>query len=142
MNNADNFLDVKPDLNLDSGRYSYWLDELYSDKQLVKKVEKILTLSNEAVKTITKDIIPVLGKVRPTYRKIGIVHRKDRFSGVSYIRVKVDEDEETTPIIEFREEDIETYPKLDSYYVEKLKMCLKNCQESYKYNSKSTIEKY
>lgn len=121
MNNADNFLDVKPDLNLNFGRHSYWYDELYSDAQLVKKVEKILILSNEAIKTITTDIIPVLETVRPTTRMIGIVHRKDRFAGVSYIRVKVCDDEETTPIIEFREDDIEIYPKLDSYYIDKLK---------------------
>ena len=124
-----------------SGRYSYRFDELYSDEQLVKKVEKILTLSNEAVKTITTDIIPVLGTVRLTCRKIGIVHRKDRFSGVNYIRVKVGEDEETTPIIEFREEDIETYPKLDSYYVDKLKQIGKS-EDSVLGSSSSVLRCY
>lgn len=141
MNNVDYFLDVKPDLNLASGRYSYRFDELYSDEQLVKKVKKILTLSNEAVKTITTDIIPVLGTVGPTCRKIGIVHRKDRFSGVSYIRVKVGEDEEITPIIEFREENIETYPKLDSYYVDKLKQIGKS-EDSVLGSSSSVLWRY
>lgn len=89
MNNAKDFLDVKSDLDLEPGRHSYWFDELYSDEQLVKKVERILILSNEAIQTVITDIIPVLSTVKPINRKIGIVHRKDKFSGVSYIRVKV-----------------------------------------------------
>ncbi|MGN9056949.1 NACHT domain-containing protein [Bariatricus sp. HCP28S3_A7] len=121
MNNAENFLDVKADLTLEPGRHSYWFDELYSDEQLVRKIERILTLSNEAVQTITTDIIPVLSTVRPVTRLIGVVHRKGKFSGVSYIRVEVRKDEDTAPIIEFREDDIQTYPNLDSYYVDKLK---------------------
>lgn len=55
-----------------------------------------------SMRRITTDIIPVLGTVRPNCRQIGIVHRKDRLSGVSYIRVKADEDEETTPIIRLK----------------------------------------
>lgn len=121
MDNAESLLDVKADLTLDSERHSYRFDELYSDKQLVKKVERIFILSNEAIQAITTNIIPVLSTVKPITRKIGIVHRNGKFSGVSYIRVAVHENEDITPIIEFREDDIEIYPKLDSYYVDKLR---------------------
>ncbi|MFT3984554.1 MAG: hypothetical protein QM697_11650 [Lachnospiraceae bacterium] len=141
MNNADNFLDIKPDLELESGKHSYWFDELYSDEQLVRKVERILTLSNEAIRTITTDTIPILATVRPTTRKIGIVHRKDRCSGVSYIRVKVNDSEKNDPIIEFREKDIELYSKLGSYYVDKLKQIGKS-ENSVLGSSSSILQHY
>lgn len=121
MDNAESLLDIKEDLTLAPGRHSYWFDELYSNEQLVKKVERILSLSNEAIQTITTNIIPVLSTVKPITRKIGIVHRKGKFSGVSYMRVEVRENEDTTPIIEFGEDNIDIYPKLDPYYVNKLK---------------------
>lgn len=121
MDNAESFLDIKADLTLAPGKHSYWFDELYSDEQLVKKVKRILALSNEAIQTITTNIIPVLSTIKPITRKIGIVHRKGKFSGVSYIRVEVWENEDTAPIIEFREDDIDTFPKLDPYYVDKLR---------------------
>lgn len=73
------------------------------EEMLVKKVKRILALSNEAIQTITTNIIPVLSTIKPITRKIGIVHRKGKFSGVSYIRVEVWENEDTAPIIEFRE---------------------------------------
>ncbi len=37
------------------------------------------------------------------------------------MRVEVRENEDTTPIIEFGEDNIDIYPKLDPYYVNKLK---------------------
>lgn len=119
MNNAEKYLDIKPDLDLVPGENSYWFDELYSDAQLERKVKKILLLSNQAIQTITTSIVPALSAVKPITRKIGIVHRKGRDSGVSYINVKMHEDENMEPIIEFRENDIQMYPRLDSYYVEK-----------------------
>lgn len=119
--NADTLLDMKPDLGLEAGRDSYCYDELYSDEQLVRKVKKILKLSQEAIVRIGTDIIPVLGLVRPNMRTIGIVHRKDGCAGVSYINVKVEAGMETDPIIEFRENDICAYPELDAYYRQKLK---------------------
>lgn len=91
------------------------------EEMLVKKVKRILALSNEAIQTITTNIIPVLSTIKLITRKIGMVHRKGKFSGVSYIRVEVWENEDTAPIIEFREDDIDTFPKLDSYYIDKLR---------------------
>ena len=85
---------------MEAGRPSYWFDELYSDTQLVKKINKILVLLNEAIRKITLEHIPVLG-FSPT-RKIGIVYRQGRCSGVSYINVKSTADEDTVPIIEFQ----------------------------------------
>lgn len=51
------------------------------------------------------------------------------------------EDEETTSIIEFREEDIETYPELDSYYVDKLKQIGKS-EDSVLGSSSSVLWRY
>ena len=118
MGTAQDFLDVPPDLKLEAGRTSYWFDELYSDTQLVKKINKILVLSNEAIRKITLEHIPVLG-FSPT-RKIGIVYRQGRCSGVSYINVKSTADEDTVPIIEFQKKEIDAYPVLDSYYIDQL----------------------
>ena len=115
---AQDFLDVPPDLKLEAGRTSYWFDELYSDTQLAKKINKILVLSNEAIRKITLEYIPVLG-FSPT-RKIGIVYRQGRHSGVSYINVKSTADEDTVPIIEFQKKEIDAYSVLDSYYIDQL----------------------
>ena len=118
MDTARNYLDVRPDLQLEAGRTSYWFDELYSDSQLVKKINKILVLSNEAIRKITSEYVPVLEL--SMNRKIGIVYRQGKCSGVSYIKVKSSADEDTAPIIEFREKEIDTYPVLDSYYTDQL----------------------
>lgn len=42
MDNAESLLDIKADLTLAPGRYSYWFDELYSNEQLVKKLKEYL----------------------------------------------------------------------------------------------------
>lgn len=118
MDTAHDFLDVPPDLKLEVGRTSYWFDELYSDSQLIKKVNKILALSNEAIRKITMKYVPVL-EVSMT-RKIGVVYRQGKSSGVRYINVKSTADEDTTPIIEFQNKDINIYPVLDSYYINQL----------------------
>ena len=118
MDTAQDFLDVPPDLKLEVGKTSCWFDELYSNTQLVKKINRILVLSNEAIRKISLEYVPVLGF--STSRKIGIVYRQGRCSGVRYINVKSTADEDTSPIIEFRKKEIDTYPVLDSYYINQL----------------------
>lgn len=128
-NNVDAFLDVQPDIEIDNDKYIRWEYELYSNFQLVKKVKKILTLSQDAIKKITTDIIPVLSSVQSNTRIIGVVHRNDKGAGVEYINVKIELEEEDEPIIEFREEAIKEYPELDAYYLEKLKLIRKGEQD-------------
>lgn len=69
-----------------------------------------------------------MASVTPNTQIIGIVHRKDGFAGVSYIAVKADAGIETDPLIEFKENDIDVFPKLDEYYIRKLKQLGKNEQ--------------
>lgn len=123
----EDYLDIKEDQSIELGRTSYEVDEVYSNKQLENKVNRILVLSTEAIERITNQIVPVFAS-RPT-RKIGVVYRNNRCKGVNYIKVKVGENEEKTPIIEFSEEKKESFPEVDIYYLNKLKELGKNEQD-------------
>lgn len=128
-NNVEMFLDVKPDIKIKNGMHIQWKHELYSNDHLVKKIKKVLALSQNATKKIVEDIIPVLSDVRSETRIIGIVHRNDKHAGVEYIEVNIEPEEDNEPIIEFREEAIKEYPELDIYYIEKLKLIGKSEQD-------------
>lgn len=130
-------LDVKADLVLDSGRTSYRFDELYSDAQLAKKIERIFVLSSQAVHAIITDIVPVFSTVHVPVRKIVAVYRNGECPGVSYVGAGVQEGEDFTPIVEYKENDCEIHPELDPYYVNKLNQIGKN--ESYILKSCSSM---
>lgn len=49
IDNARILLNIEPELELDAGKSSYWYHELYSDEQLVRKVKRILKLSQNAI---------------------------------------------------------------------------------------------
>lgn len=102
-------LDIRPDLPqtdlmLKQGRHSDRSEAAYSDRQLLKKIQRIWTLSDDAIRRITTEIVPALSAVRQPARKIGWVCRGDGFSGIRYIEVKTDEGEDISPILEFRED--------------------------------------
>lgn len=102
-------LDIRPDLPqtdlmLKQGRHSDRSEAAYSDRQLLKKIQRIWTLSDDAIRRITTEIVPALSAVRQPARKIGWVCRSDGFSGIRYIEVKTDEGEDISPILEFRED--------------------------------------
>ena len=102
-------LDIRPDLPqtdlmLKQGRHSDRSEAAYSDRQLLKKIQRIWTLSDDAIRRITTEIVPALSAVRQPVRKIGWVCRGDEFSGIRYIEVKTDEGEDISPILEFRED--------------------------------------
>lgn len=117
---VNNFLDIKGDLELGEGRRSYRFDELYSDEMLVKKAFRIVDLAQKAIQTIVKEIIPVLTSVEPNSQMIGIIYRNDNDSGIEYIMVRKEEGKECSPIIEFREERVDTYPNYDVYFINHL----------------------
>ena len=124
--NVRDFLDIKGDLEREAGRHSYRFDELYSDEMLLRKVYRIVDLSQKAIQTIVEEIVPVLTPVEPNMQMIGIVYRNDKDSGVEHIMVKREEGEDCSPIIEFSKERVDTYPDYDEYFIKHLKKINKN----------------
>ncbi len=122
VDDVKKYLDVRPDIVLEKGRYIYQYDELYTDEQLVKKVSNVLMLSQEATRQIVTRIISVLAEFWPNRRVVGVVYRNEIDSGVEYIWVRSDEGEADIPIIEFSEDRIDMFPDLDIYYLDKMKM--------------------
>ena len=109
VDDVTELLDIRPDLPqtdlmLKQGRHSDRSEAAYSDRQLLKKIQRIWTLSDDAIRRITTEIVPALSAVRQPARKIGWVCRGDGFSGIRYIEVKADEGEDISPILEFRED--------------------------------------
>ena len=109
VDDVTELLDIRPDLPqtdlmLKQGRHSDRSEAAYSDRQLLKKIQRIWTLSDDAIRRITTEIVPALSAVRQPARKIGWVCRSDGFSGIRYIEVKTDEGEDISPILEFRED--------------------------------------
>lgn len=109
VDDVTELLDIRPDLPqtdwaLKRGRYFSWTETAYSDRQLLKKIQRIWTLSDDAIRRITTEIVPALAAVRQPARKIGWVCRGDGFSGIRYIEVKTDEGEDISPILEFQED--------------------------------------
>lgn len=109
VDDVTELLDIRPDLPqtdlmLKQGRHSDRSEAAYSDRQLLKKIQRIWTLSDDAIRRITTEIVPALSAVRQSARKIGWVCRGDGFSGIRYIEVKTDEGEDISPILEFRED--------------------------------------
>lgn len=109
VDDVTELLDIRPDLPqtdlmLKQGRHSDRSEAAYSDRQLLKKIQRIWTLSDDAIRRITTEIVPALSAVRQPARKIGWVCRGDEFSGIRYIEVKTDEGEDISPILEFRED--------------------------------------
>lgn len=109
VDDVTELLDIRPDLPqtdlmLKQGRHSDRSEAAYSDRQLLKKIQRIWTLSDDAIRRITTEIVPALSAVRQPARKIGWVCRGDGFSGIRYIEVKTDEGEDISPILEFRED--------------------------------------
>lgn len=119
--NVNDFLDIKGDLRLKADRQSYRFDKLYSDEMLRCKVHRIVDLSQKAIQTIVKEIVPVLISVESNMQMIGIVYRNDKDSGIEYIMVKREEGADCSPIVEFRKERVETYPDYDEYFISHLK---------------------
>lgn len=118
-------LDIKPDLTpiVDEKSFRVW--DRYSEKQLVEKVRRILSLTNKAIQDICTKILPVLSTVYINYRKIGVVYRNSDIAGVSLLSVENNMDECAEAIIEYREDSISAYP-LDEYYLAKLKSIAKS----------------
>ena len=109
VDDVTELLDIRPDLPqtdlmLKQGRHSDRSEAAYSDRQLLKKIQRIWTLSDDAIRRITTEIVPALSAVRQPARKIGWVCRGDGFSGIRYIEVKTDEGEDISPILEFLED--------------------------------------
>ena len=109
VDDVTELLDIRPDLPqtdlmLKQGRHSDRTEAAYSDRQLLKKIQRIWALSDDAIRRITTEIVPALSAVRQPARKIGWVCRGDGFSGIRYIEVKTDEGEDISPILEFRED--------------------------------------
>lgn len=109
VDDVTELLDIRPDLPqtdlmLKQGRHSDRSEAAYSDRQLLKKIQRIWMLSDDAIRRITTEIVPALSAVRQPARKIGWVCRGDEFSGIRYIEVKTDEGEDISPILEFRED--------------------------------------
>ena len=109
VDDVTELLDIRPDLPqtdlaLKQRRHTDRLEAAYSDRQLLKKIQRIWTLSDDAIRRITTEIVPALSAVRQPARKIGWVCRGDGFSGIRYIEVKTDEGEDISPILEFRED--------------------------------------
>lgn len=119
--NVSNFLDIKGDLELEAGRHSYRFDELYSDEMLLKKIYRIVDLSQKAIQTIVKEKIPVLISVETNLQMIGIVYRNSQNSGIQYVMVKRDEGEDCGPIIGLKGERVNTYPDYDEYFINHLR---------------------
>lgn len=111
----------KGDLELEANRHSYRFDELYSDEMLLSKVYRIVDLSQKAIQTIVKEIVPVLIPVEPNMQMIGIVYRNDKDSGIEHVMVKREEGEDCSPIVEFRKERVNTYPDYDEFFISHLK---------------------
>lgn len=118
-------LDIKPDLTPIVDKKSFRVWDRYSEKQLVEKVRRILSLTNKAIQDICTKILPVLSTVYINSRKIGVIYRNSDIAGVSLISVENNKDECAEAIIEYREDSISAYP-LDEYYLTKLKTIAKS----------------
>ena len=118
--NVSDFLDIKGDLEWEEGRHSYRFDELYSDEMLLRKVYRIVELSQKAIQTIVKEKIPVLTSSKSNLQMIGSVYRNQQDSGIQYIMVKRDEGEYCSPIIELKDKRANTYPDYDEFFVNHL----------------------
>ena len=119
--NIRDFLDVPPDIMPRKGELSYYYHELYSDNQLLEKVKKILYLSENAIKIITSNIIPILSSVKKNTRVVGVVYRENSEAGVDYIRIKIEPGEIDAPILGFRKKGINIFAEdLDEYLLNKL----------------------
>ena len=85
--------------------------------KLVKKICRIADLSQRAIQTIVKDIVPVLSSIETNSQMIGVIYRNENESGIQYILVESEAEQVYSPIIEFRKERVETYPNYDEYFV-------------------------
>lgn len=123
---VSDYLDVPQDLELDPTRHSYMYDELYSEKQLVKKIERIIVLEKEAINRITTKILPVLQIPERNTKLIGEIYRQEGYSCFRYIEVICNEDENTLPIIvysgDISEETDEEDSILSTFLKEQLKL--------------------
>lgn len=95
----------------------YYVDSLYSDEQLLKKVKRVVSLAENAVYEIAHEHIPILLSVYKNTCTMAIVHRNGKDSGYEYIEVVNDKSCFTEPIIEFRKTPMHTFSELDEFYM-------------------------
>lgn len=96
---------------------------------LLRKIYRIVDLSQKAIKTIVEEIVPVLTSNESNLQMIGIVYRNQQQSGIQYVMVKRDEGEYFSPIIELKDKRVKTYPDYDEFFVNSLQKMKKTKED-------------
>lgn len=135
--NVDKFLDIKGDLELDEDRGVYQVDELYSDKMLLRKIYRIVDLSHKAICSVAKEMLPVLAINKKNLQMIGSVYRNQQESGIEYITVERAGEEYYNPIIEWNNVRVTNFPDYDEYFIRHLQEIHKTADDIK--NSGSTV---
>ena len=121
---VEDYLDIREDIT--TSERCYYVDSVYSDEQLLKKVKRILELVERAVYEITHEYIPILSSVYKNTRTIAIVYRNGKNSGYEYIEITNKDSCLLKPIIEFSLEPIHIFGELNDFYKDKLLKLGKN----------------
>ena len=87
---------------------------------LLRKVYRIVDLSQKAIQIIVKEKMSVLTSNKSNLQMIGSVYRNQQDSGIQYIMVKRDEGDYCSPIIELKDKQVNTYPDYDEFFVNHL----------------------
>lgn len=101
------WLDVPPDIEPGPNRFGLF-DDLYTDKQVLEKITRIITLCDNATYEIITDYLPFLSQFdTPAVRTLGFIYRDKssngqgyfRSSSFDYISLRCTESETSDPII-------------------------------------------